>query len=402
MKVVIVGAGASGLMAALRSAEKGYETIVIEHEKKAGKKLLATGNGRCNLTNESLRENPWEKYIFDNKQKDVVETIFKAFGYEETVSLFKKLGIVLKSRNGLMYPNSDQASAVLETLLLRLKELEVKVMTDTKVIGITKENDDFRVKTNQGDILATRVIVAAGSKAQPGLGSDGSGYEILKNLGHLVNRITPGLVQLRCSDDYFKRISGVRTPARISLSIDSNTYEESGELQLTDYGISGIAVMNLSNYINEDYDKVSISIDLLEEYSKSELENLLNERVKLYPSRYSEVLLMGILPQKLGMLMMDISGIGTHRRYEDIDDNDIAKLSSLLKNWSVTYQKKNTFDQAQICMGGVPLSEIKPTMESRIVSGLYITGELIDVHGPCGGYNLQWAWTSGWVAAENL
>lgn len=398
MKVVVVGAGASGLIAAVMAAEKGHRVTILEHMDKVGSKILATGNGRCNLTNTVLKEHPEKYYIYDSQYTESVSSVFDCFSYSDTIEFFERIGLVLKDRSGLVYPFSDQAQSVVDVLRLKSEELGVEIKIRCKVTGISKNNSSLTVKVNDNGndkiIKADRVIVATGSKAQPALGTDGSGYTLLKNMGHKVTAVRPGLVQLKCEGDYFKAISGVRTPAHVKLVTKEAFYEESGELQLTAYGVSGIVIMNLSNYLN-DISGSYLEIDLMENYSEDELMNIFKNKCMNTPERYTEHFLTGILNKKLGMLMMDLSKIGTHKKYRQLTEEELLGLVKLIKRWVVYITDTNSFKEAQICIGGIELDEVTDKLESKIVPGVFITGELLNVHGPCGGYNLQWAWSTG-------
>ena len=242
--VIIVGGGASGMLAAISAAREGAKVTILEHKDRIGKKILSTGNGRCNLTNEYMTPD-----CFRGDDVSIVSSVLKQFGYEETIDFFEKLGVILKNRQGYIYPISDQASTILDVLRMELERLKVSVCLEHCVTAIKKNAKGFQVVTNKGTYQGDALILATGGKAASVLGSDGSGYSLAKQFGHLMSPVVPALVQLKGKGTYFKQVAGVRTQARISLYVnDIFVSEDTGELQLTNYGISGIPVFQISRY----------------------------------------------------------------------------------------------------------------------------------------------------------
>ena len=397
MKVVIIGGGAAGMMAAVTAAGNGHKVTVIEHKDRLGKKLLATGNGRCNLSNEALGFEPWDYYGVDenNSGYALIKSVFNKFGYDDTIRFFNELGLMVKSRNGLVYPYSDQASAVLDVLRFKIRDMGIEVICGCHAEEI---EPGFRIVTDKGEFKADRVIMAAGSCAQPKLGADGSGYKLLEKLGHKITPVSPGLVQIRCREDYFKSIAGIRMPASVSLYGPDEIYTESGELQITAYGVSGIVIMNLSNRLSKCEKEKYIVIDLLENMTEREVRKLIFNRCEAFKLRRAGELLIGILPKMLGELFLRLCGITVDTKVSWISDYQKEQLAGYLKNWKVRIQGTNTFEEAQICLGGLDPSELTDCLESKITPGLFVAGEIIDVHGDCGGFNLQQAWSTGAVA----
>lgn len=413
MKVIVIGGGPAGMTAAIVAARRGHEVTVLEHKDKIGRKLLATGNGRCNLSNRTVGEDPVEAYkvaysdIYKGEDAELVKSIFNKVSYDDTMRFFSELGLMFKYRGDLVYPNSDQASGVLDALRFELRDLGVNVLTDCKVKEIKTISKGFAVdcvfSEKKDSLVADKVILATGSKAQPKLGAEGSGYLLAKRLGHKITQVTPGLVSFLCEGSCFKELAGVRTGARLSLidregNTEKNIYEESGELQLTNYGISGIAAMNLSNRMPQVKGQAYIKIDFMEDMSRDELSDMLREKVAKFGHRQSGELFYGVLPKKLGDVLLKLSGIRFDKKISEVSDSEWKRLLSNLKEWKVRILGTNNFDSAQICLGGVRLDEIKDTMESRIVPGFYFAGEILDLHGDCGGFNLQLAWTTGAIA----
>jgi len=405
MKVIVVGGGPAGMMAAIKAAEYGHNVSILEHNDRIGRKLLATGNGKCNLTNELLKDNPAKIYGSfypedkDGIRKKLVETIMTRFGYDDTISFFEEIGLITRNNGGLIYPYSEQASAVLDVLRFRLRDLGIKIYCGENVKEIIPQNKAFLIKTGNGEYYADRVIVTTGSSAQPKLGSDGSGYSILKKLGHTINEVRPGLVQLCCKGDFFKAVSGSRIRSKVSLyDKDNLIYSESGQIQFTDYGISGIVAMNVSNRLRLCRSNPRLSCDLTEDISESELEKILLKRIDNMTNRMSGELLIGILPKKIGDMLLKLSGIGYDKKYSDINKDQIRKLVDITKEFKVDITKTKTFEEAQIALGGIEITELTDRLESKYIPGVFVAGEILDVHGDCGGFNLQLAFSFGAVA----
>ena len=396
-QVIVVGAGASGLAAAIAAARKGASVTVLEHTPKAGKKLLATGNGKCNLTNLAMPDNAYR-----GGKPEFIKKVLDQISVEYTMDFFRDLGVVLTDRNGYVYPNTGQASSVAEALLFELDHLGVPVICGCQVNGIGK---DMTLNTSEGKMKADSVILAAGSMAAPKTGSDGSGYGLAEALGHHIIKPLPALVQLRCREKWYKEAAGVRTEAIVTLKIDGKTVDsDRGELQFTDYGISGIPVFQVSRFAArgiEDGKTVTAELDLFPDMDFAGTERFLSGRVKRFGYRPGTEFLHGMLNQKLANILLKESGIGKGSTGE-ITAAQIKRLCGLMKGLKTTVTAANSFDQAQVCSGGIDMGEVDPlSMESKLVRGLYLAGEILDVDGICGGYNLQWAWSSGILAGMN-
>lgn len=398
-RIVVIGGGASGMTAAIFAARSGAAVTILEQKEQLGKKILSTGNGRCNFTNAVM-----DASFFRGEDLSIVSPILEKFGAKDTLDFFRELGILPKERNGYYYPKSDQASAVQEVLRMELERLRVQICCNTKVVSVVKSNT-FTVKTTGKTYHADAVILAAGGKASPVLGSDGSGYSLAKALGHSVTPVVPALVQLHGKGTFFKMVSGVRADAKLSLFIqDSFVAEESGELQLTNYGISGIPIFQLSRYaaLALYHGKVpKVVLDFMSEYTIEELALLLTKRQQQNPMKRAEELLIGMLNKKLIPILLRAAKIAPDRPAESLTSSELRELAQKCKTFAIEITKANSFEQAQICAGGVRTTEISSdTMESKRVPGLYITGELLDIDGVCGGYNLQWAWSTGAIAGQ--
>ena len=398
--VAVIGGGAAGMMAAITAAREGVRVTILEHKDRIGKKILSTGNGRCNFTN--TYQTP-ACYRSDNR--DFAWNIIQKFNVEKTISFFKELGIYPKDRNGYLYPYSDQAAAILEVLQIEIAKLDICVMTEINVLDIQPVKRGIRVTTDKKTITVDSVILACGSKAAPVTGSDGSGYQLAKLLGHRIVPVLPSLVQLRCAEKFYKSISGVRVQGTVEIYADDiSLASDTGEIQLTNYGISGIPVFQVSRYAAKAiYQKQSVTavLNFMPDMNKDEFLSFLQERITLCPHKTLDEFFIGIFPKKLCELWIRLSRLPKEMRVSDLSGEQLEKLVLLIQHLRTHITETNAFEQAQICCGGVDTTEINPdTLESNYVPGIYFAGELLDVDGICGGYNLQWAWSSGFVAGK--
>lgn len=390
-KVCIVGGGAAGMIAAIMAARNHAAVTILEHNEKTGKKLLATGNGRCNLTNEKQ-----EKMCYHSEHPELLWDILQNFSFEQTLDFFEKIGIYPVSKNGYFYPSSMQASSVQEVLEMEARFLKVKIKCKEHVkeikVSDTKENPRFSVVTETWQYPADAVILACGSQASEIDGADGSGYTLAKQLGLKVINPLPALVPLKGKGNYFSKWAGTRIYGKIYLQSQNEIVQtEEGELQLTDYGISGIPVFQLSGLaakLLQHQHSVTLMIDFLPDVAPKELEELLLKRKELCPYKTTKELCIGLFPKKLIEVLVD-------------KNTDLSTLAEKIKKFSMEIVGTKPFSNAQVCQGGVSLEEISPkTMECKKIPGLYLAGELLDADGICGGYNLQWAWSSGACAGK--
>lgn len=404
-QILIIGAGASGLTAAIHAARCGADVTVLEHKEQAGKKLLSTGNGRCNLTNLEQK-----KEYYRCSRPDFPAEVLKQFSVEETLNFFQSLGILPKSRNGYIYPNSDQAASVAEALLLEVKRLGVKVVYQCSTKSAAKKGEFFFLNTNLGTFKGERLILATGSKAAPVTGSDGSGYQLAAMFGHRIITPLPALVQLRCKEKHYKQLAGVRTEARVAVYGNGKFLASNeGELQLTDYGISGIPTFQISRYASiglHRKQKITAIINFLPHMSQEEVRAMVEQRRHLMGDRICRQWMNGMLNRKLSDVLLKLAGISGEQKAKDIPDIMWRQLESQLTAYETQVTDVNSFDNAQVCCGGVDVKQVdEKRLESRLTEGLYFCGELLDVDAVCGGYNLQWAWSSGaaagrWAAGE--
>ena len=388
------------MTAAIFAAREGAQVVLLEHKDRVGKKILSTGNGRCNLSNRLQ-----EPFCYRSGQPDFPWKALGAFTLPMTLEYFEDLGVLTRERDGYLYPYSGQASAVLDALRLGLARESVQVVTECEVFSITPREDAkhrFEVKTSQGSFSGETLILACGSKAAPGTGSDGSGYKLAKRLGHHIIKPLPALVQLRCPEKFFKQLAGVRADASVILYSDGRKLaEDKGEVQLTDYGISGIPVFQVSRFAARALDEgqdVRAVLNFYPECPETETRRILKERSERLGAAGGTF--SGWIP-KTGSSVLKQAGIRPDRTVGSLTEAQIQTLGDLLCRFEVSVNGTNSFEQAQICCGGVDVREVDAqTMESKKVKGLYFAGEILDVDGICGGYNLQWAWSSGAAAGK--
>ncbi len=395
VSTIVIGAGASGMMAAVAASGQG-KVLVLERLKRAGKKLSATGNGKCNFTNERVSPDCY------HGDRGLIASVLAQFSRDDTLDFFRGIGIYPKNKRGYYYPNSEQASSVVEALEAELIRLRISVVTEAQVRAVVPEGGGFCCRTDAGTYRARSVIFATGLLASPSLGSDGSAFPLICGLGHHFTPVLPALCGFHCEGMHFRRVAGVRADAALTLEIDgAPRMAERGELQLADYGISGIPVFQLSSpavRALQEHKPVRVHIDFLPDIPDQELIPELTRR-RRRGCGGSEGLLCGLLHRKLIPECLQAAEIDAQAMP---DDAALGRLAAVLKAYPVVLRKSRGMEQAQVCAGGVRTEEIDiHTLESKIQPHLYFAGELLDADGICGGYNLQWAWASGYVAGSH-
>lgn len=398
--VAVIGGGASGMMAAVTAASCGAHVILLEHKDRIGKKILSTGNGRCNFTN--IHQEP---ICYHSENPLFPWEIVRKYDAQSVISFFLQLGVYSKNRNGYIYPNSDQASAVLEAFRMELDRLGVEIRTETECREIRPGRKGFTILTDKKPVKADRVILCAGSRAAPSTGSDGSGYDLAKRLGHRIIPVLPALTALKCEEKFFKSIAGVRVNGTVSIWSENECIaKDTGEIQLTDYGISGIPAFQVSRYVSKLlYEKreAEAVLDLMPDFTLEQMEAFLRARAKTRPEKEARMFLIGLFHKKLCELWIRLSGIPGQKRAGELTDDEILRFAGMIKNFHVRISGTNSYDKAQVCCGGVDTGEVDPdTLESAYVPGLHFAGEILDVDGMCGGYNLSFAWASGYAAGR--
>lgn len=395
MTIGIIGAGASGMAAALAAAENGkHEILLFERQARVGRKLSATGNGRCNLTNLNA-----SKEHYHGTDAAFVLPALEAFGPEQTLRWFSGLGLfTVAEESGRVYPYSDQANSVVDILRFAVDQPAINLISGFEVDKIRKTESGFLVQGNSESYACGRLIIACGGLAGTKLGGSMSGYKLLRSMGHSVTRLRPTLVQLKSDWKAGASLKGVRTNCRAAIARDGEKLcESTGELQFTEYGLSGPVIFEISRDACQGSGYWTCELDFLPDVSKDTLFAALDARRER--NLPSDELLTGILHNRLGRVLTQAAGIGSRCTAGQLSDYELNEVVNAVKAFSVHLTEPMGMDSAQVTAGGILTSEFDPvTMESRLVSGLYACGEVLDIDGDCGGYNLQWAWSSGRMA----
>lgn len=398
-KIAIIGAGASGLIAAIVAARQGAQVCIYEKNNKIGKKILATGNGRCNVTNQHI-----ELSNYHGQNPSFINPSINRFQTSTCKEFFSQLGVEMaEGQRGRLYPKSLQSASISELLAYECNRLGVEINLNAEVRMIEKTTNAFCLRLEDKSLHVKRVLIATGGLAMPILGSCDSGYEFAKALGHTLIPTHPTLVQLECKED-LKSISGVKVVGDIEVYIDNELKStRSGDILFTNYGISGSAVLDVSRVISHAIlhkRGVHVKLDLLPEYSKEQLKNLLKKRLEFSNSKSVAFWLEGFINSKLANHIS--KGLAV-KSADDLSNKELTTLVYKLKNMSLHVEDTKGYKSAEVTAGGVNTKEIDAkTMQSKIQKGLYFSGEVVDIDGDCGGYNLHWAWASGYTAGLNI
>lgn len=401
-KIIVVGGGAAGMLSAIVAKRNGGEVVLLERNDRVGKKLLATGNGRCNYTNLNIDINNYH-----GGDTSFAKQALNQFNKDSTIDFFERLGITPASEdNGKVYPLSFQSSSMLDVLRAEMTYLGVELITEAYVVEIKKKKR-FTVKLKDGRIIVgDKLILATGGMAMPVSGSDGNGYSLAKSLGHKTTNLHPALVQLKLDGNFFKQINGVKfIGVAGAYHKDELLQEDMGDILFTDYGISGPPILQISRkviqYLNKGKE-VDVRVSIIHTKSFDELYAYLIKRCEMMPWKTVEDSLIGLINKRLIIPILKELNIDKNKNISDITNKEVHALTQILTSWSFKAAGNKSWGNAQVTAGGVSTNEINSnTMESKLVEGLYIVGELLDIDGDCGGYNLQWAWSSGYLAGLN-
>ena len=397
--VVIIGGGASGMMAALTAAEdRDSRVILLERQQRVGRKLLATGNGRCNLTNIGATA---ENYHGENPE--FVKPALEKFPPEQTLRFFGALGLLTVTEyGGRVYPLSNSANSVVDVLRFALERDRVEIRASCPARGISRRDGGYLVQTDEEALFAHQLIVACGGAAGAKLGGVMDGYELLKPLGHKRTKLYPALVQLITDPEYPRSLKGVRAEVDMGLYQGGELLRRSrGELQFTDNGVSGPAAFDVSRTAATAGEGAELRIDFLRDYGQAHVLDLLNRRREQFSELPCGELFTGMLHNRLGRMLVKYCGINGTLPLESLNDAQLDQAARVCKDFRLKLRGTEGFDHAQVTAGGVKTTGFDPeTMESWFMPGLYVCGELLDVDGDCGGYNLQWAWASGRLAGR--
>ena len=403
--VAVVGGGASGMMAAIGAASRfgsDGKIVILEAGQRVGRKLLAAGNGRCNFSNNNINTDEYNN-------PDFVSRVFKVCPPSDIIDRFEKSGLMIEDEGGRLYPASGASSSMLDILRLLMDEKNISVIHEFAVRNIRWDRD-FILSAEGGSVRSKTVVLAGGGKAAPQLGSDGSCLRLAEDLGHTVTDLAPGLTGLRCPNNMLRdlglpSLNGLRVSGAVSLYRQGEFIDrEYGEILFREYGLSGIAVFNLSRFRGGDL----AVIDLLPGFTADELASELNRRAERLSGRLLEEYFTGMFHRIIGAQIIKAAGLDTEDRdCGGLTNQELDSLVAIIKGWRFPVEGPTGWQNAQITLGGIDTSELDPqSLESLLVPGVFACGEIIDVDGPCGGYNLQWAWSSGllagWSAAKSI
>ena len=403
--VIIVGGGAAGLAAAvfLGRCADGRRIAVLEKGPRVGKKLMATGNGTCNLTNVKATAADY------HGAPRLADAALSAFSVAETMDFFTSIGVDCATRpDGKVYPLSEQAGAVLDALRLEAQALGVEMICDTKVTALKKQGNTWCVVCENGKYVTKNVLVTVGGAAAPALGGSAEGYRLLTDLGCEKKPLFPSIVQVRTATDFVRSVKGIRVDATVTLRTDGRAAAQStGEVLFTDYGLSGPAVMFVSRIVadweRQKRGEIVACLDLLPDWDNDTLLSRVRQRSQL-KGRTLEDLLTGLLHKRVGQTVLRVAEVlPLTREVESLTEEEIARIVKTIKNWKLSVTGTQGFGGAQVTAGGIAATEINPsTFAVKRHSGLFAAGEVLDVDGDCGGYNLQFAWSSAYVAAKAM
>ncbi len=396
--IIIIGAGAAGLAAAVTAADTAPEAdiLLVEALEKVGKKILATGNGKCNLTNAGIALSDYH-----TRSPETLGRLLEQMPTQRTLAFFSALGLAcMEDSAGRVYPYARQASMVLDVLRLAVELRKgIEVRCGCRVEGIRSTEKGFQLTSETGERLcARRVILTTGGRAAPKQGSDGTGYALAQSLGHSCTPLAPALVPLKCRGKWFKTLKGLRVLCTAQLYQGKKCLgSQQGEVQFTDYGLSGIPIFQLSCLLTAENE---IALDLVPEYALDRLREDFLLRQRRSPGESVEDSLLGLLPKRLQFVLLREAGIDPALPVGQLSRRELERLASLYKHWRIPVWETQGWQQAQVTLGGVPLGEIGADFASKKCAGLYLAGEILDVTGACGGYNLHWAWCSGMEAGR--
>ena len=399
MDVIIIGGGASGMLATLTAAENGRSVLLLERQSRVGRKLLATGNGRCNLTNYHAAPDRYH-----GEDGTFCAHALQEFDVGATLQYFASLGLLTVSEDsGRVYPMSNMAGSVLDVLRYALERPEIDLQTGQTVTAVRKTPEGFSVKTETDTFSARCLILAAGGAAGSKVGGGMDGYRLAKSLGHHRTALYPSLVQLKTDPTYPRALKGVKAQCGISICRGSQVLaRNSGEVLFTEYGVSGPAIFDLSRSVSAGGSDLTCLLNFFPDWEEAEVLHWLSQRQAAMAAHEASTLLTGSCHTRLGQMICKSAGF-TNQRAAGLTRDDLRRIARQATHFALPITGTCGFDQAQVTAGGLDTSEFDPrTLQSRLVPGLYACGELLDIDGDCGGYNLQWAWSSGRLAGKLL
>jgi len=399
--MIIIGAGAAGLCAAIVSARAGQKVVLLEQNNKIGKKILVSGNGKCNIDNKYINLNR-----FHSQNPPFIKEVLEGYDFEIVEKFFTSLGLELvEGKEGKMFPMSLQASSVVELLEYEAKRVGVQIICDCEVTAIAKDTHTFTLETSQGSKTCEQLVIASGSPAAPQLGGSNSGYAFATKMGHTLIPRYPSLVQLCSEESWVKACAGVKVAGLAKLYANGEYItEKKGDLLFTNYGISGLAILDLSREVSTrlaNFDYCELSLDLMPVLSKEKLTNLLQKRIKEGSEKPLNLWLQGVINKKLIPIIMEQSKCKV-KVEKELNRKEVNKIVHTIKNLKLSVNDTKGFKGAEVATGGINTTEVNPkTMESKIVPNLFFVGEILDVDGDRGGFNFHFAWVSGIRVGKN-
>jgi predicted Rossmann fold flavoprotein len=402
--IAVIGAGASGMMASIFALQNGHSITIFEKNSKVGKKILASGNGRCNITNKNPK---LENYHSSNIE--IAQKILDRFSTKDTQKFFFDIGLPLVEgeKQNRLYPMSLQATSVADLLYRRLIELGANILLDTAIVKIIHKDKFTLFADSSKKYSFDKVIISAGSKAQSKLGGSLDGYRFADYFGHKIEETNPSLVQLVSNSPYLKHISGVRFVGSARLFVDNkNIANSTGDILFTKYGLSGSSILEISrgaSVATQKSNQIRVELDLIPDISDDRLMDMLAKRIISLKSKTVFALLEGFTNKKLINMILKETKISSNKISESLQKNELGRLGYVFKHLSFDIIDTKGYDFCEVSTGGVSLKDVEPkSMESKLCKGVYFCGEVLDVDGDCGGFNLQWAWSSGYVAGISV
>ena len=393
--MTIIGGGASGLVASISASKSGKKVTILEQNSKIGKKIIISGNGKCNISNRDI-----SKHRYHSLDDRFVSAVLDGYGFAQIEKFFHSIGLLItEGKDGKMYPLSGQSSSVVEILQYEATKLGVNIICNCQVTDIEKIDNTFNIQTTQGLFKSNQLILASGSPAYPQIGGSDDGYKFAKSLGHNIILPNPSLVQLRSDAKWLKEVSGVKVSGEVKLYANGEYItQRQGDLLFTNYGISGLAILDISRAVStqlSQYSYCQLSLDLMPNLSKESLINLMMKSINPQSDKPISLWLQGLINQKLINTILTQSKCKV-KTESQLNKKEIIKLIYTIKNLKMDISDTKGWSGAEVATGGVDTTEVNPkTMESKIVPNLYLTGEILDIDGDRGGFNLHFAWVCG-------
>jgi len=400
--IIVVGAGAAGLVASITAARAGYKVTLLEQNSKIGRKILVSGNGKCNIDNRYISSNR-----FHGQNPEFIEAVLKGHDFNTVEKFFTSIGLeLIEGKEGKMFPMSLQASCVVDLLEYEAKNAGVEIICECSVTSVCKEADIFIIESSQGTKTSKKLLLASGSPAAPQLGGSDSGYTFAKMMGHSLVPSHPSLVQLCSDENWVKTAAGVKVAGIAKLYANGDYItEKKGDLLFTNYGISGLAILDISREVSmrlSEYQYCELSLDLMPKFSKEKFTNLLLNRIQKESTKPLSLWLQGVLNKKLIHVILEQSKCKAKTESE-LNRKEVGKLVYTIKNLKLSITDTKGFKGAEVATGGIDTTQVDPqTMESKLVPNLYFAGEILDVDGDRGGFNFHFAWVSGLKAGKNV